>query len=418
MSKIKLESRFILAAIMGSLINLLILGSWFFFRIRPIFPEIENFKLNILNEEINQSYSSYNDLETDIKAVLEKNPVSINLEDINGKLIMGKKIKNNFSFLNKIVKVGDDVYLLKIYFNNFINITWLIVELLLLQIFVIAVIFIFIIIYTRQTLLKPIGSLIEDIRNYKLGKKPKKRVIGNELDLIQNEFTNLAYSLDEEKKEQTRIIASISHDIKTPLTSIIGYASLIKDQNLNDETAQYNEKIYTKALNIKDILATFDDYLLKEERILLKKTMIQIKDIVNELNNDYKIELSNNNIEFIVNTKIPNELIEIDVLKMKRIFSNMISNSVRYLKNSGKIEIEIASDKKDYLFYVRDNGPGVNEQLLKKIFKPLFTTDTSRKISGLGLSIVKEFVEMHGGTIKAYNKNGLVILFTIPKNKS
>ena len=146
--------------------------------------------------------------------------------------------------------------------------------------------------------------------------------------------------------------------------------------------------------------------------------MIQIKDIVNELNNDYKIELSNNNIEFIVNTKIPNELIEIDVLKMKRIFSNMISNSVRYLKNSGKIEIEIASDKKDYLFYVRDNGPGVNEQLLKKIFKPLFTTDTSRKISGLGLSIVKEFVEMHGGTIKAYNKNGLVILFTIPKNKS
>ena len=240
MSKIKLESRFILAAIMGSLINLLILGSWFFFRIRPIFPEIENFKLNILNEEINQSYSSYNDLETDIKAVLEKNPVSINLEDINGKLIMGKKIKNNFSFLNKIVKVGDDVYLLKIYFNNFINITWLIIELLLLQIFVIAVIFIFIIIYTRQTLLKPIGSLIEDIRNYKLGKKPKKRVIGNELDLIQNEFTNLAYSLDEEKKEQTRIIASISHDIKTPLTSIIGYASLIKDQNLNDETAQYN----------------------------------------------------------------------------------------------------------------------------------------------------------------------------------
>ena len=67
---------------------------------------------------------------------------------------------------------------------------------------------------------------------------------------------------------------------------------------------------------------------------------------------------------------------------------------------------------------VSDNGKGVDENILDKIFDPLFTTDNSRKISGLGLSICREFVEMHGGTIKAYNNLGLTIEFTIPKEQT
>ena len=65
---------------------------------------------------------------------------------------------------------------------------------------------------------------------------------------------------------------------------------------------------------------------------------------------------------------------------------------MRYLKDNGKITIEITSDDNNYLFHFKDNGIGVDEKIIDKIFEPLFTTDNSRKISGLGLSICKEFV--------------------------
>ena len=93
-------------------------------------------------------------------------------------------------------------------------------------------------------------------------------------------------------------------------------------------------------------------------------------------------------------------------------------NSIRYIDNKGHITIECKDDKDYFYFKFSDNGKGVPEENLNKIFDPLFTTDKSRKISGLGLSITKEIVSMHGGNIKAYNNKdkGLTIEFSISKN--
>ncbi len=414
----RLEKRFIYAVIIGSVVNLITLVLWLTFRINPIILKIEALKSEIFNNEVEKKYDSYEDMLIDIKEVAKKHNLIINIEDISGKNLTNNKIKIDVPLITKMLETTDNTYLIKIYFDNHSNISRAILELIIIQIILVTIILFITFIYTRQTLLKPINTLIDDIRNYKFGKKPKKRPLNTEFDLIANEFANLTDRLDEEKAEQTRIIASISHDIKTPLTSIIGYSNLLKDQNLGEESQKYNEKINEKAINIKDILSTFDDYLLNQERIELKPTLVQVKDIVNELNNDYKIELDNNNIKFTVTTNIPEEYLNIDILKLKRIFSNMISNSARYLKDGGKILIDISPYKEYIKFIVKDNGPGVNEKIIDKIFEPLFTTDNSRKISGLGLSICKEFIEIHGGTIKAYNDHGLTLEFLIPKYKS
>ena len=413
----RLEKKFVRTIIIGCFANTIIIIAWSFLRITPIFPKIQDFKNQLFTEDIKLSYDTYDNLKIDLDNASKKYDLIINTEDTNGQEIITNTVKYDIPLINKMVKVGNETYLLKIYFDNHTNISRSIFEILIMQGVVVIIILIMTYIYTRQTILKPINILVEEIRNYKFGKKPKKRVLNTEFDLISNEFSNLTDKLDEEKKEQTRIIASISHDIKTPLTSIIGYSDLLKEQKLNAEAKKYNEKIYDKALNIKDILSNFDDYLLNQEKIELKKTSVQIKDIVNELNDDYKIELENNNIDFIVKTKIPNAYISVDILKLKRIFSNMISNSARYLTDGGKIKIDIYNDNNDYKFVISDNGPGVEEKIINKIFDPLFTTDSSRKISGLGLSICKEFIEMHGGKIEAYNNNGLTIEFTIPKSE-
>jgi len=419
MNKQKLGKRYVRAIILCCLINLCILCIWFLIRIKPLIPKLQHFKEEVFTEEIKKYYDSYDDLLVDINQASVNHNILVNVEDIDGKLIAGNKKENgDIPLVSEIIKVKDDVYLIDIYFDNYDSITKIVIELLLLQSTLIILILLITVLYTREIFLKPINGLIEEIRNYKFGKKPKKRKLNTEFDLISSEFSNLTDLLDEEKAEQTRIIASISHDIKTPLTSIIGYSDLLKEQNLDEEAKKYNEKINSKALNIKELLSTFDDYLLNQEKIELNRSLVQVKDIVKQLNNDYKIELENNNIDFSITTKIPEKYISIDILKMKRVVSNMVSNSTRYLKNGGKIMIDISEEDKNYKFVIKDNGPGVNKKIINKIFEPLFTTDSSRKISGLGLSICKEFIEMHGGEINAYNDNGLVIEFTIPKGNS
>ena len=418
MNKQKLGKRYVRAIILCFLINFFILCGWFLIRIKPLIPRLQHFKEEVFTEEIKKYYESYNDLINDINKTSSNHNILINVEDINGNIITENKKENgDIPLVSEMIKVKEDVYLIEIYFDNYASITKIVIELLALQSVLIILILLITALYTREIVLKPINRLIEEIRDYKFGKKPKKRELNTEFDLISNEFSNLTDLLDEEKAEQTRIIASISHDIKTPLTSIIGYSDLLKEQNLNEEAKKYNEKINSKALNIKELLSTFDDYLLNQEKIELNRSLVQIKDIVNQLNNDYKIELENNNIEFLITTKIPEKYISIDILKMKRVISNMVSNSTRYLKNGGKIMIDISEEGKFYKFVIKDNGPGVNEKIINKIFDPLFTTDSSRKISGLGLSICKEFIEIHGGTLKAYNDEGLVLEFILPKAK-
>lgn len=414
----RLEKRFIYAVIICSVANIITLFLWLTFRINPIIPKIETLKSEIFNNEIEEKYDTYENMVKDINMAAEKYNLIINIEDTSGKNLIDNKVKFDVPLITKMIETTDNTYLIKIYFDNHSNVSRTILELVSIQIIIVIIILFITFIYTRQIVLKPINALINDIRNYKFGKKPKKRPLNTEFDLIANEFADLTDRLDEEKAEQTRIIASISHDIKTPLTSIIGYSNLLKDQNLSKESKKYNEKINEKALNIKDILSTFDDYLLNQEKIELKLTLVQVKDIVSELNNDYKIELDNNNITFKVTTNIPEEYLNVDVLKIKRIFSNMISNSARYLKNGGKILVDISPNDEYVKFVVKDNGPGVNEKIIDKIFDPLFTTDNSRKISGLGLSICKEFIEMHDGTLKAYNDHGLTLEFLIPKYKN
>ena len=187
--------------------------------------------------------------------------------------------------------------------------------------------------FAKDKIIKPVNRIIENIRNYKFGKRPSRVVIDNEFSLIQNEFVSLVDSLEEEKKEQNRIIASISHDIKTPLTSILGYSNLIEEEKLTkEEIKKYNQKIYEKALHLKNILATFDDYLVNQREQKLELTSIKIKDLVKEIEKDYKLELENNGVELVIKTDIEESTITLDITKFKRIISNLISNSMRYLK--------------------------------------------------------------------------------------
>lgn len=407
-----LNIRVILFFILLAVINIILIFGWLNVKITPSLSKIDEFKVSVSNE-LRKDYSNIDELINNLDEYSKEKDINYNLVDSNDKVI--KDSEKGLSFFTSFIEVDNKIYYIEFTSTNIKDINNLIKEASVFQIIVFLIIYLLVFIVARLTIIKPTECIINDIKNYKFGKKIERKPIRGELGLIQNEFVSLTERLDLEKKEQHRIISSISHDIKTPLTSIIGYGDLIKEEDDLKIIKKHNNKITDKALNIKEILSTFDDYLVNYENAPLKLNKFIISDLVDKINNDYKLDLENNNIKLEVITKLNDEVIYIDGLKIKRIFSNLISNSIRYITSNGKITVEILKDDKGYIFKIKDNGKGVDEAILDKLFDPFYTTDKSRKISGLGLSICKEFVELHGGNIKAKNlKKGFEIEFTIP----
>lgn len=416
MKNVSLTKKIISYILIIVIINIITLIFWFNFKIKPIFSEVNILKEKIAKEEIKPYYANTEKLFYSLNSIAKKYGVKFKLSDVNNKDVIESNINDELFLFSDIIQVNNSFYLLSSYMSAKTTTSGIILGLIMFQIALFSIIMAIVFIFVRLKLISPVENIVRNIRNYKLGKKPKRVHTTGELSVIQNEFVNLVDSLENEKKEQNRIIASISHDIKTPLTSIIGYSDLIKDGNINKkDVKEYTEIIHSKAIHIKNILSDFDDYLINKSNTTLKMDKICIKDIVSSLIDDYKIDLKNAGIDFSVKSKCNNDIICVDILKLKRIFGNIIQNSARYLNKNGSIKIHVTKSDNFYNFKVSDNGPGVDEKIIDKIFDPLFTTDKSRKISGLGLSICHEFVVKMGGSIRGYNDNGLTIEFTIPR---
>lgn len=408
-----LRKRVFTGLILAICFNFISLFVFSFVYLKPNIDKVSNEEELLKEEILNNDYENYEQLISKLDSITS---IKYTLQDTDNNFLHQTDVKRvDKAFIATLIKINDVNYLLQVYYINNVNVSKIIVLFFEIQAFLMLLIFIIAGFSANKGILRPLDKLNNDICNYKFGKKPIRSKVKNEFDLIQNEFVNLTDSLEEEKDEQTRIIASISHDIKTPLTSIIGYSDLIASDSLKqDEIKKYNEKINLKSKMIKEILNNFDDYLINNTNQTLKLEKIKLKDLIEQLDNDYKMDLETNNIKLLINCNCFNDNIMIDIMKIKRVFSNIISNSVRYLKNNGFIKISIKKNNNDYIFKITDNGPGVDEKIINKIFEPLYTTDYSRKISGLGLSICKEFIILHGGSIKAYNNYGLTIEFTIP----
>ncbi len=348
----------------------------------------------------------------------KKNNGYITLSTLDGEIIYQKKSTGKLFSSATFVYIDGNNYELTYSSSSISSGLSFMKKFVFYEIIIISIILLIIFTINSTKIINPMEIILKDINDYKFGKIPYKRKLPKNMQQIQNTFVDMTMSLEEEKENQNRIIASISHDIKTPLTSVIGYADLLKNKNLSDEKKKsYIDKIYNKALMMKDILEEFDDYQSCNIKDTLKLEEKKIDDILEDINNNYYDDLKEKKINLIINNDAKNKAIKIDYIKIKRIFSNVITNSVKNFNGkSGTIKINVTYDKEMVRFEVADNGGGVDEKDLKKIFKPLYTTDPSRKISGLGLSICKQIISAHDGNIHAKNnsENGLSIIFYIP----
>lgn len=357
-----------------------------------------------------------------IKLYVKNNGGYITIKDTLGNIVYtnNKDLSKIFS-TTTMINIDNEIYELtfsKVYktpgikiFRNF----------MIYEIIIVSGVIIFLFFISSKQLIDPIETITKDINDYKFGKRPFKRKMPKKMQQIQNAFVDMVDSLELEKENQNQIIASISHDIKTPLTSVIGYSDRLKNKDLTDEKKEkYINKIYDKALNMKAILEEFDDYQSCNIKDTLKLEKISINDVLQCVKNDFEDELNDKNIKLEISSTCNQREITVDLVKLKRVFSNIITNSATHFNGrKGLIKIDVIQKSNMIRFELSDNGGGVKTDTdLKRIFEPFYTTDPSRKISGLGLSICKQIISSFDGRIYAKNNKigGLSIIFVIPKS--
>jgi signal transduction histidine kinase len=278
--------------------------------------------------------------------------------------------------------------------------------------------------YVSKSILKPITKLTnaaKEIRdgNLDFSVESSKK---DELGQLSNTFEMMRVKLKEAQKAQARyeqnrkeLIASISHDLKTPLTSIKGYVKGIQDgvANTPEKVDRYVNTIYNKA---NDMDALIDELFLYSklelERVPLRLEKVDLKAFFDDFIEEMAFTLEKDGGSATLDAN-PNQryVVKADREQIKRVVTNIIQNSLKYMdKNQKKISVQLTANVHDVVVEIKDNGSGISKQDLPLIFESFYRTDASRNSatggSGLGLSIVKKIIEVHGGSIWAESELG------------
>lgn len=227
------------------------------------------------------------------------------------------------------------------------------------------------------------------------------------LRLKESVYTQMKY--DDNRR---MLVSSISHDLKTPITSIKGYVEGILDgiANTPEKVDKYLKTVHSKASQVDEMI---DDLLLyskldlKQMPFNFEKTDIThfFKDCVEE----NTFDLSRNNISIELRNELKKcNIVNIDREKLRRVLTNLIDNARKYMdKEDGKIDILLRETRSGIIIEIRDNGAGIDREDLLHIFDKFYRADSSRNRisgSGLGLAIAKQIVEGHGGKIWAISQ--------------
>ena len=315
------------------------------------------------------------------------------------------------------------------------HITIFTVGLIIMVVVICLLVIIAIIGYTYYNILIPIRDLQMAVNAVSNGEMDYELDIkdDNEFAGLYEEFENMRYILKESIEERNKydaltkeVIGNISHDLKTPLTAIKGYAEGIMDgvAATPDRIDKYVRTIYSKAADMAvlvDELSYFTKIYQREEKFNFKE--VNVNRYFSECVADMALDLETKEIQLLYQCYVSEDtVLTLDAEKIKRVIANIVGNAVKYIYHQqGIILVNISEDDQSVTVMIRDNGKGIEEDELPYIFERFYRTDSSRNSrtggSGLGLAIAKKIIDEHNGKIWAESEpgKGTVIYFSIPK---
>jgi len=247
-----------------------------------------------------------------------------------------------------------------------------------------------------------------------------------DIDTVEKEAEEWANAKEEELKQMKQdenyrreFIGNVSHELKTPIFNIQGYVQTLLDGGLEDETINMKylkrtNKSVDRMINIVDDLEVISR--LETEQSELDIQSFNIIQLVEEVFDQLEMKASNMNINLKLENESSTDFVKGDRDKIQQVFMNLISNSIKYGKDGGLTRVRFFDMENNILIEVADNGIGIDENSLGRLFERFYRVDKnrSREIggTGLGLAIVKHILEGHNQTINVRSTKGVGSTFS------
>ena len=247
----------------------------------------------------------------------------------------------------------------------------------------------------------------------------KKRELEQEEALRQEKI-----KAEKANEAKSIFLFNMSHDIRTPMNAIVGYSQLMKKELTNPKLVHYQEMIEQSSKLLLSIINNVLDMARVESgKMELDENFEVVGNVSQLVCSAFAAEASRKNIKLHENVNVEHKYVIVDSTKMQEILSNLISNAIKYTPEGGKVLIDVQElpyDKEGYVLIqtkVTDTGIGMSEDFLPSLFD-LFTRERNTTLSkipgtGLGMAIVKNFVDLMNGSIEVESKLGKGSTFTI-----
>lgn len=211
------------------------------------------------------------------------------------------------------------------------------------------------------------------------------------------------------------LTAGIAHELNTPLANILGFAELLRDHLENDAQSVADlDKIIQNAIFSREVVKKLMFFACEMPQKMTRVNLVpSIKGAIELLDATFRKQ----EVKYIVKIEEETLWLRADTIQLTQIIFNLITNAIYFSPKNSLVTITTFQTDKDIVFKVSDEGPGLSQEALQKVFQPFFTTKPTGEGSGLGLSVVHGIVSSHNGTILAENNSvkGTTFTVTLPK---
>ncbi|AFH61843.1 sensor histidine kinase [Paenibacillus caseinilyticus] len=234
----------------------------------------------------------------------------------------------------------------------------------------------------------------------------------------------LQRQMEKERKIESSkmdLITGVSHDLRTPLTSIIGYLELLRTDSFQnrDEYTRFVQNTYSKAVHLKKLIDDLFEYTrLTTPDMQLDLRPIDVHQLLEQMLFEFEPLAQENGIQLVKEIDHPPVIALMDSGKFARAIDNLLMNALKYSVKPGTIQILLRTDPQRFYIEIENKGQPLTEEQEDKLFDRFYKVDHSRSSegiqngTGLGLSIARNIIERHGGTLTLTHRNGIFV-FTI-----